>query len=200
MNKLPIILIYSRIVIGIVILIFGIGKIEDFKVWISVLMIFGLITDIFDGIIARKLDISTQKLRILDSNVDQFFWLIVMGTIFYLNLDFILENILWISIIFILELAAYIISYKKFGRTIATHSILAKFWTISLVAFLVDLVLNSTSYTLFIICVTLGIISRIEIILIILSLKKWTTDVPSILSVSKINKGIKIKKSKLFNS
>ncbi|MFV8282498.1 CDP-alcohol phosphatidyltransferase family protein [Christiangramia marina] len=200
MNKIPIILIYSRILIGILIILIGIGKVDNFKFWISILMITGLLTDIFDGIIARKLKVSTQKLRILDSNVDQFFWLTVMGTIFFLNINFILDNIIWISIISILEISAYVISYKKFSRSIATHSILAKFWTISLVAFLVDLTINSRSHTLFIICVILGIISRAEIILIILNLKKWTTDVPSILSVSKINRGIKIKKSKLFNS
>jgi len=98
-----------------------------------------------------------------------------------------------------LEVMAYIISYGKFKRSIATHSILAKFWTLTLLGFLIDLVLNSTSYLPFIICIALGIISRIEIILIILKLKKWTTDVPSIFVVSKINRGIQIKKNKLFN-
>jgi len=51
----------------------------------------------------------------------------------------------------------------------------------------------------FIICFVLGILSRIEIILIILKLKKWKTDVPSVLSVTKLNQGIQIKKNKLFN-
>lgn len=200
MKKIPIILIYSRIFFAIIILVLGLGRIENYREWISFLMVIGLITDVFDGIIARSLKISTEKLRILDSNVDQVFWLAVIGTIFYLNLDFILENILWISVILGLEILAYVISYTRFKRTIATHSILAKFWTISLVVFLVDLVLNSTSSVAFWICVGLGIISRIEIILIIIRLKNWTTDVPSILSVSKINRGIKIKKNKLFNS
>ena len=91
-------------------------------------------------------------------------------------------------------------SYFKFKKSIATHSILAKFWTLTLLGFLIDLVLNETSYILFMICIILGIISRVEIILIILKLKNWTTDVPSIFSVSNINQGIKIKKNKLFNS
>ncbi len=200
MKKIPIILIYSRILIAILVLFAGLGRMENYKEWISFLMIAGLITDIFDGIIARKLNISTEKLRILDSNVDQVFWLTVIATIFYLNSDFILKNILWVFFIVALEALAYVISYQKFKRTIATHSILAKFWTISLVVFLVSLTLNSTSHWPFLICIVLGIISRIEIILIILKLKTWTTDVPSILSVSKINQGIAIKKNKLFNS
>ncbi len=200
MKKIPLILIYSRVLIAIIVILLGFGMLKNYKEWITSLMIIGLLTDIFDGIIARKLEISTEKLRTLDSNIDQFFWLSILGTIFYLNLDFIFSNLLWILLIIFLEGIAYIISYLKFKRTVATHSILAKLWTISLLIFLIDLLFNSTSNFAFSACVILGIISRIEIILIILLLKNWITDVPSIVSVSKINKGIRIKKSKLFNS
>ncbi len=200
MKNIPFLLIYSRILIGILIGILAFYKIENYSIWIVILMSLGLITDIFDGIIARKLNVSTEKLRIWDSNVDQFFWLIVIGSIFYLNIDFIKENILWIAIIVSLEILCYLVSYFKFKKSIATHSILAKFWTLALLGFLIDLVLNETSYIPFMICIVLGILSRIEIILIILKLKNWTTDVPSIFAVSNINQGIKIKKNKLFNS
>ena len=200
MKKIPFLLIYSRILIAVIIGFLAFLETENKSIWIVVLMSLGLLTDVFDGIIARKLNISSEKLRVWDSNVDQFFWLVVIGAIFYLNTSFIVENIFWIGIIAFLELLSYFISYLKFKKSIATHSILAKIWTLTLLAFLIDLVLNSSSFIPFIICIALGIISRIEIILIILTLKKWTTDIPSILSVSKINKGIEIKKSKLFNS
>lgn len=199
-NKIPFLLIYSRILIGIIIGLLAIFKIEDYSFWIVFLMIFGLLTDVFDGIIARKLNVSSEKLRIWDSNVDQFFWLIVIVSVFYLNIAFVKEHKIWIGLIIILELTSYLISYMKFKKTIATHSLLAKFWTLTLLWFLIDLTLNSTSQLPFYTCVVLGVISRIEINLIILTLKKWTTDIPSIFVVSKLNRGIKIKKSKLFNS
>lgn len=56
-----------------------------------------------------------------------------------------------------------------------------------MLAFLIDLTLHSQSNLLFKICILFGIISRIEIILIIWGLKKWVTDVPSIIWVRKIN-------------
>jgi hypothetical protein len=117
-----------------------------------------------------------------------------------LELSSIKEYIPWIVTIISLEALCYLISYFKFKKSIATHSILAKLWTLTLLCFLIDLVLNGTSYVPFIICIVLGVFSRIEIILIILKLNKWTTDVPSFLSVSKLNQGIQIKKNKLFNS
>lgn len=200
MKNIPFLLIYSRILIAIVIAIITWQEVNSVETGIVVLMILGLLTDVFDGIIARKLGVSSKKLRVWDSNVDVFFWLIVIGAIFYLNIDFVRANIPWIGSILMLELLGYLISYWKFKKTIATHSILAKVWTLSLLVFLVDLVLYSTSYIPFVVCVALGIISRIEIIGIIIRLKKWTTDVPSILVVSRINKGIPFKKNKLFNS
>lgn len=174
-------------------------KVENLSTWIVMLMSVGLVTDIFDGIIARKLNVSTEKLRVMDSNVDQIFWLIVIGSIFYINIYFVIENIIWLSLIIFLELLCYISSYKKFRRSIATHAIASKIWTLSLLVFLVDLTLNSTSDSIFVVCLVLGILSRIEIFLIILRLNEWTADVPSILVVSKINQGIPVKKSKLFN-
>ncbi|GAA3645165.1 CDP-alcohol phosphatidyltransferase family protein [Flavivirga jejuensis] len=200
MKKIPFLLIYSRILIGIMIGLLAIYKIENYHIIIVLLMSIGLITDIFDGIIARKLNISSEKLRIWDSNVDQFFWIVTITSIFYINKGFVKEKFIWIAIIILLELLCYLISFWKFKKSIATHSILAKFWTLSLLGFLIDLTLNSTSQIPFSICIILGIISRVEIILIIKKLKKWTTDVPSILAVSKINQGIPINKNKLFNS
>jgi len=199
MKQIPFLLIYSRILIAFAIAIIAFFPNENTSIWIVSLMTLGLLTDIFDGIIARKLNVASKKLRVWDSNVDQFFWLVVIGVIFYLNLDFVKQNFYWIVSIFILEFLAYIVSIFKFKKTIATHSILAKIWTLTLLAFLIDLEINTTSFFPYWICIILGIISRVEIILIILKLKKWTTDVPSILVVNKINKGLKFKKFKLFN-
>ncbi|MCI4443017.1 MAG: CDP-alcohol phosphatidyltransferase family protein [Lentimicrobium sp.] len=71
MNKLPLTLIYSRLAIGIAIIFLSALKIENYKLIAIILFTIGLLTDIFDGIIARRLNISTQKLRRLDSTIDQ---------------------------------------------------------------------------------------------------------------------------------
>ena len=199
MKNIPFLLIYSRILIGIIIGIIAYYNVEHVSIWIVTLMIIGLLTDVFDGIIARKLNVASEKLRVWDSNVDQFFWIITIAAIFYINIDFVITNIYWIASIVILETLCYIVSYAKFKKTIATHSILAKIWTLTMLAFLIDLCLNGVSTYSFVICIGLGIVSRIEILLIIIRLKNWTTDVPSIMVVDKINKGIKFKKNKLFN-
>ncbi len=184
MKNIPFLLIYSRLIIGVLILLSAFIDLPKRSIIIVLLMITGLLTDVFDGIIARKLNIATEKQRLWDSNVDQFFWIMVLFTVFYLNTSFLKENWLWIATLIFLEALCYIISFIKFRKPIATHSYLAKAWTLTLLAFFIDLSLNQNSFYPFYICVVLGIISRLEIILIILRLKKWTTDIPSIFSLS----------------
>lgn len=183
MKNIPFLLIYSRILIGFVIIVLAFVEIHYKPETIAALMIIGLLTDVFDGIIARKLNVASEKLRVWDSNVDQFFWLSVLFTVFYLNQNFLFANWMWITLIILLEASCYIISYIKFKKTIATHSYMAKLWTLSLLAFLIDLSLNTDSTYIFWLCIFLGIISRLEIIVIILKLKKWRADVSSVFSV-----------------
>jgi len=198
MKQIPFLLIYFRFLLAIVIPFLAFFQPRYYASIIAVFLITGILTDIFDGIIARKLNISTRKLRVLDSNVDQFFWIIAIISIFYVELDVIKPVVFQIGVLIILEAVAYLASYIKFKKPIATHSLLAKFWTLTLLAFLIDLILNAEN-RLFQLCFWIGVVSRLEIILIILKLKKWTTDVPSIFSVSKLNKGLTVKKNKIFN-
>jgi CDP-diacylglycerol--glycerol-3-phosphate 3-phosphatidyltransferase len=185
MKKIPFLLVYLRLLIAFIIFGLTIYKVSELEVTIVVLTIFGLLSDVFDGIIARKLNVATDQLRIWDSNVDLVFWISVIFSAFYLNPVFLKGNLLPIISVISLEVLAYIICFFKFKKTIATHSYLAKIWSITLFIFLIDLLLNSSSFIAFYSCIILGIISRIEIIGIILTLKKWTIDVKSIFSLLK---------------
>ena len=97
------------------------------------------------------------------------------------------------------EVLTYILSFLKFRKEIATHSIGAKFWTLTLFGTLVQIILLCDSGWLFNTCIILGILTRIEIMAIILTLKQWRNDVPTIYHALLINQGREIKKNKLFN-
>lgn len=197
MKKLPFILVYSRLVIAIVAVLLLFSNLPKIPYILSALILIGLLTDIFDGIIARKYNVASEKLRIWDSNVDIVFWLVVIGCSLYLNVPVISKIWTWIIILISAEALTYIFSWIKFKRTVATHTLMAKFWTLSLLCFILEFNLNESLYSFFF-CFWLGMLSRLEIILIILCLKNWTTDVPSLLSVKKINAGIPLRKRKLF--
>lgn len=75
MKKIPYLLILLRFLSAIAILYLGYFAGEKSRTMILILMYFGLLTDIFDGIIARKVGVSSEKLRRLDSQTDLTFWL-----------------------------------------------------------------------------------------------------------------------------
>ena len=77
MRKVPIALIFSRLAIGITLVPLSILHIRHYTAVAIILLSVGVLTDIFDGIIARKYNISTQILRRLDSGIDQLFFILV---------------------------------------------------------------------------------------------------------------------------
>jgi len=98
-----------------------------------------------------------------------------------------------------LEGLTYLISFVKFKKEIATHSIGAKVWTLLLFATLIQIILQCQSIILFNICFWIGILTRLEIIAIILTLKKWANDVPTFYHSVKLRQGKEIKRHKIFN-
>ncbi|MCX6274449.1 MAG: CDP-alcohol phosphatidyltransferase family protein [Bacteroidetes bacterium] len=199
MNKLPIALIYSRLVIGILILILSIAGIENFRIIAIVLISIGLLTDIFDGIIARQLNISTPKFRRLDSAIDQVFFISFAFAAYLQCPDFFRANSVKLIFLFGSEGLAYLICFLKFKKEIATHSIGSKIWALLLFATLVEILWRCQSDTLFNICFWVGIVTRFEIVAIILTLKQWTSDVPSVYHSWQLRQGKEIRRHKMFN-
>ncbi|MBI4946691.1 MAG: CDP-alcohol phosphatidyltransferase family protein [Bacteroidetes bacterium] len=197
--QVPIVLMYSRLVIGLIVILLSIQHIDYYKFISTTLLTIGLLTDIFDGIIARRLAVSTQKIRRLDSAIDQLFFLSFTLATYIQCPDFFKSNFTKLAILIGIEGAAYLVSYVKFKKEIATHSIGAKIWTLLLFATLIEVITHCQSVTLFNFFFWIGLITRLEIIAIILTLKTWTTDVPTFYHSLKLRKGIEIKRHKLFN-
>ena len=93
MNNAPILLIYSRVILGIVILMLVLSTGTTYKALIFSLIIVGFLTDVFDGIIARKLDIDSDLIRRLDSKADRIFWLLILLSTFLMYPEFIKSRI-----------------------------------------------------------------------------------------------------------
>jgi phosphatidylglycerophosphate synthase len=198
-NKIPITLIYSRLVIGISIIFLSVKHVDNYK-FIAILgLSIGLLTDVFDGIIARKLGISTEKLRRLDSNIDQIFYISFAIATYIQCADFFKSNAVLLIILFSFEGLTYLICYLKFKKEIATHSIGAKIWSLFLFATLIQLIYQCQSVILFQFCFWIGILTRLDIIAILLILKKWTNDVPTFYHAIQLKNGKEIKRNKLFN-
>ena len=199
MKHLPVALIYSRVVIGVVLVGFAYLGVAHFATLAVVLITIGLLTDIFDGIIARQLGVSTEKLRRLDSTIDQFFWAMVVLATYLECPAFFARNAPQLLTLLGLEGMTYAVCFFKFRKEIATHSWAAKAWVLVSFAALIQIITTCESRLLFECSFYLGVVSRLEIAAIILLLRKWTNDVPSFYHALLLRQNKPIKRHKLFN-
>jgi phosphatidylglycerophosphate synthase len=199
MKKIPILLILFRFILAPIILLLAYFLRDKASIAIIILMYLGLISDIFDGIIARNMGISSAKLRRLDSQTDMIFWVCIGISSYFIFPEVIIANKISIIIIFGMEALCYIISLVKFGKETCTHAFLAKMWGLSLLVAFTVLIGFQYAGIPFYAAIALGYISHIDRILITLILPKWTHDIPSSYHAFLIRKGIPFKKYKLFN-
>ncbi|NNP75469.1 CDP-alcohol phosphatidyltransferase [Acinetobacter sp. Ac_3412] len=197
--QIPTLLVYSRLLLGFLIVVVTVLRPSFYPLYTVVFLTLGLMSDIFDGIIARHLGVSDEKLRRLDSNIDQIFFICAITSI-YLQQPVFFKQYIWpILVLILFEVAIYMVSFIKFRKEVATHSLGAKIWTLFLFALLVQVTLTGQSQILFWIVFWLGLLTRAEIIAIILVLKQWQNDVPSLKQAIRIRKGLTVQNNRFFN-
>jgi cardiolipin synthase (CMP-forming) len=200
MRSLPFLLIAFRFLLAPLLLFLGYAYHREYRLLIVGLLFLGLLSDILDGIIARKLRVASAGLRRLDSQTDMLFWLAAGFTAWFIWPETINENKVVIYALLGMEACCYLVSLVKFGRETCTHAYLSKFWGLTLLAAFTDLILHGNAGFLFMLCLVAGIVSHLDRILITLLLPQWQHDVPSAYHAYKIKRKQAIKKYPLFNS
>ena len=198
-TKIPIALIILRMIIGLLLIVLSMMQVRHYPIIAISILSVGLISDIFDGIIARHLNVSSAFLRRLDSTADQLFFISIAIATYLQNPAFFKSNAFQLAILAITEGLAYLVCFIRFKKEIATHTIGAKIWTLFIFATLIQVMINGESTILFSLFFWIGMVTRLEIITILLILKKWTNDVPTVFHSILIRQGKEIKRHKLFN-
>jgi len=159
----------------------------------------GMLSDIFDGIIARRLGVATTRLRKWDANVDIVFWLAAGVCIWMLNGDLLKEYIYIIVALFVLEPISDLINFIKFRKSGCAHNWLSKLWGILLLITFTLLLAGKQPELLFRICLSVGLLSQIDRIIISSLLPKPECDIPSAYHAWLRKKGKTFKRYKMFN-
>ncbi|WP_162852696.1 CDP-alcohol phosphatidyltransferase family protein [Dinghuibacter silviterrae] len=159
----------------------------------------GLVSDIFDGIIARRLGVATDALRKWDAWVDLVFWLAAGVCIWMLNGRLLQTHVAWIVLLFVLEPVSDLINFIKFRKSGCAHNWLSKLWGILLLITFTILLAGGAPVLLFRICLGLGVASMLDRILISSLLPKPECDIPSFYQAYLRRKGKTFKRYKMFN-
>ncbi len=158
------------------------------NVWLLAVFILAFLSDVFDGIIARRLQVATEKLREYDGLVDVWFycWVVITAWIRYSQeiRPFLLPLLLVVST----QCLAWLIDWLKFRRLSSYHAYSSKMWGITL--FLAFVALFGSGYTgvFFWLAVGVGIISHAEEIAMTLVLPRWIHDVPGIVQAVQLRR------------
>lgn len=198
--SVPYLLIFFRFLLAPAVVVISYLMGEQAAYIVLVMMFLGLLSDIFDGIIARKMKIDTELMRRLDSQTDLVFWLCIAWSCYLIYPHLIKENLIGVIALVLMEAMCYATSLIKFRKETCTHAFVSKMWGLTLLATFTSMLGFGYGGWVLKTCIILGLISQLDVILIILILPKWAHDVPSFYQAILIRKGVSFKKSKYLNS
>jgi len=180
-KKIPLILIQFRLLLCFVIPLLLFFDKELIRIPIVILIFLGVCSDIFDGIIARKLNVATDKIRKWDSNVDSLFTLSILITTYFIDnrlLNFALE----IEILVALELITLLFYWLKFKKVASNHAYLTKiFGFFIFINFC--MIIGWGNFYFFKPMFVIGLFSYLDGFAILLKMKTWKADNKSFFDV-----------------
>ena len=179
-------LVGSRLALAPTAVLFAWQRIQGLPMALVVLA--ALASDIYDGIIARKLGVASVALRRADSIVDTIFYLAAAWSA-WIVAPYAVKSVAKLLIaVGVLEISRYILDYVKFRREASYHSYLAKVWGLALASALTMLLAFNISGGLLRTALWLGIVSDIEGLAISLLLPTWAHDVRSVVEAHRLRK------------
>lgn len=143
-------------------------------------LVVAFLSDVFDGIIARRLRVATPALRRLDSVVDSVFYLTALYCAWRLHPSAIVGRAPLLWVLASMELVRYVFDWCKFRREAAYHLWLSKLWGIALFTAFFLLLADGSDTLLISVAIYLGIIADTEGLIISMVLPRWQADVPTL--------------------
>ena len=134
-------------------------------------------TDMIDGFLARRLQITSPRGSQLDSLGDQVTLGVAFIGLFVFENEFILENYKIILIPFVLYFIQMFFAFRKYGKATAFHTYLAKLSAVAQGVFILWFLFFSPVYWLFYVMIGLGIVETLEEILLIFMYPRWVAGV-----------------------
>jgi len=153
------------------------------------LLLAGFLSDVLDGVVARRTGRATPALRRLDSSVDTVFYLAIAAAGWLLFREELRPTLPWIAAVIGTELLTNAVSWLRFRREASYHSFSAKLFGLSLFLALLVLFVVGTG-ALIVPATVIGLVSHAENLAITALLPEWRHDVRSIFTALRIRRSI----------
>jgi len=175
---IPAALIVLRVVLGPVLVWDALdGSVSP---WFVPAFLLAFFSDVFDGIVARRLGVSSARLREADSWAD----IVLYGCVFacvWLVHPRVLSEFRWpLGALIASQLVSMAVDWAKYGRLASYHAWSAKAWGITLCVATVALFGFGDAGWAMWLMIAVGIANNAECVAMTLLLPRWTHDVKSI--------------------
>ncbi len=178
LKQLPWLLIYLRLLLAPVAVLFGYSHLTG--VPFILLMAIAAISDVYDGVLARRFNVETGRLRQWDSIADTIFFLGVFAGMCICYPEVVSQYAPGIGMVIGLEILRYLFDFAKFRRGASYHAISAKVFGVSLLIATIAIMGFGVAAPFFLIALVIGILSELEGLVISFILPEWTYNVKHI--------------------
>lgn len=156
--------------------------------WLILLLTVAFLTDIFDGVLARRIGVATERLRVADSWADFWFYVWIAAAVWWRVPEIVRAFRVPLLILISLQLFSYAIDLVKYRRIASFHAYTAKAWGITLFAATVALLGFHTGSVFLWMAIGMGIVSNIDGLAIKIILPVWHRDVPSVFQAVRLRR------------
>lgn len=187
LHRLPMALTLLRGVLGPVVL--ALAFLRPVPLAFAACLVAALLSDYYDGVLARRLGIATPSLRRLDSAVDSVFYLCALVAAWHLHAALLRPYLAPLAVLLAVEAIRYAVDFRKFGKEASYHMWSSKLWGLALFAgFFVVLVRGEAGWPVAT-AIYLGIAADLEGLAISAVLPRWQSDVPTLLHAIRRSRG-----------
>lgn len=182
-RHLPFALTTLRLLLGPVALACAFAGVTRF-VFLPILVM-ATLSDLLDGVLARRFGVATSALRRYDSMTDIIYYLFILAAAWHLCRTVIVENSWLVVLMLASEAGAIVVCLLRFRKFPATHSILAKCYGLCLLAGLIALLVFNAGNWAVISLAVIALATNLEIIAMHLIADTAPVDVPSIFALKR---------------
>jgi CDP-diacylglycerol--glycerol-3-phosphate 3-phosphatidyltransferase len=140
----------------------------------------GFLSDVCDGILARRWGVESEGLRVADSAVDTVFYLGVLTAIIERHPQALWERSWLLAALLGLEVTRMLFDWRKYRRMASYHSYAAKAWGIVLAAAAIAGLGFDGGFWLLTLALAWGILCDLEGLAMSMLLPEWTCDVKTL--------------------
>jgi phosphatidylglycerophosphate synthase len=150
------------------------------QLWLGAMIAAGFVSDVYDGILARRWGTATTALRVADSVADTVFYLGVLGAAVVRHGPVLRERVWLVVALLAMEAARLVFDWAKYRRVASYHSYAAKAWGVLLAGATIALLCLDRWYWLVTAALVWGVACEAEGLAMSMLLPKWTHDVKTL--------------------